>query len=87
MPWKCDVSMLYNTLYMQPIKIYVDFIQFSWTALMSASEKGHPEVVKILLEAGASRSLTKKKVQKFNYLTTPSFIAHLNQNCNFTISL
>ena len=30
---------------------------------MSASEKGHPEVVKILIEAGASRSLTKRKVQ------------------------
>ena len=37
-------------------------IQFSWTALMSASEKGHAEVVRILIEAGASRSVTKAKV-------------------------
>ena len=29
---------------------------------MSASEKGHAEVVRILIEAGASRSLTKEKV-------------------------
>ena len=31
---------------------------------MSASEKGHAEVVRILIEAGASRSLTKEKVHK-----------------------
>ena len=29
---------------------------------MAASEKGHAEVVRILVEAGASRSLTKDKV-------------------------
>ena len=40
------------------------YMQFSWTALMSASEKGHAEVVKILIEAGASRSITKDKVCK-----------------------
>jgi ankyrin repeat protein len=34
----------------------------SWTALMSASEKGHAEIVKILIEAGASRNITKEKV-------------------------
>ena len=29
---------------------------------MSASEKGHTEVIRILIEAGASRSITKDKV-------------------------
>ena len=29
---------------------------------MSASEKGHADVIRILIEAGASRSITKDKV-------------------------
>jgi hypothetical protein len=29
---------------------------------MSASEKGHADVIRILLDAGASRSITKDKV-------------------------
>ena len=37
-------------------------IQYSWNALMSASEQGHAEVVRILLKAGTSRSHTKDKV-------------------------
>ena len=49
---------------------------------MSASEKGHPDVVKILIEAGASRSLTKKKVQK---LTMSSLIARLNNHYHYNI--
>ena len=38
-------------------------MQYSWNALMSASEQGHTDVVRILLEAGASRSHTKEKVK------------------------
>ena len=34
---------------------------------MSASEKGHAEVVQILIAAGASRSITKDKVRNRNY--------------------
>ena len=30
---------------------------------MSASEKGHADVIRILIEAGASRSITKDKVR------------------------
>ena len=29
---------------------------------MSASEKGHTDIIRILIEAGASRSITKDKV-------------------------
>ena len=36
---------------------------------MSASEKGHTDVIRILIEAGASRNITKDKVQVLTICT------------------
>ena len=47
------------TLY-QLTLLFVSCTQRGWTALMEASEEGDTEIIKLLLEAGATAKKTKK---------------------------
>ena len=44
---------------------YISILQGSWTALMEASDAGHANIVKLLLDAGAIPNEQKKVIMHY----------------------
>ena len=40
--------------------VNIELLQFGWTALMEASEEGHANIIKMLLDAGATPGIQKR---------------------------